>query len=764
MRIYSVHHTFIYIILILLLIPALLFSGQVLALEEVSLQLSWKYQFEYAGFIMAREKGYYKEAGLQVELEEYTIGTDIVQDVLTGKNNYGTHNSSVIVNNGKLEPVILLATYLQQSPLVFVVSKDINSPKDLIGKVISGTRDELKYSSLGQLLSHFFITEENTKFVEHSFGIEDFVNHKVDVMTAFRTNQLYLLDERNIEYNIIDPADYGFVMTAVNLFTSYSEAVNHPERTKRFIDASNKGWLYALQHVEETIDVILQKYSTQKSREALRYEATVTRKMMLLDFFEIGETNKELSLRAESQFHHSGLLNPDQKLDKFLFEEVVKDINSSDLFTDQQKSYLKNKKEITYCIDPEWMPFESIHNGKHIGISADIFDGFKKQLPVPMHLIKTQSWVESLFKVQQRECDILSLASPTTERLKYLDFTQPYINLPVVLVTRTDKIFIDDINEVKNEKLAVVKGYAIADILREKINDINLIEVDSISDGLKRVESGEVYGYVDNLMVVANSIQTEFTGVLKVSSRLNEQVQLAIGIRKDEPQLKEIFNILIQQLSEKDIQKTFNRWVAVQDESRFNYSLVWKFLLIILVIIAGYLIHYIKLKKLNLALLKLSVTDPLTGLFNRLKMDEVLIQQQAALQRYHVNTSLILIDIDFFKKVNDNYGHHVGDQLLIDFSRLLKSNVRVTDIVGRWGGEEFLIICPNINKKGAGELAEKLLEKVRDYYFYDVGRITVSAGVSELERDQVIQKILIKVDDALYFSKHNGRDQVSFSD
>ena len=458
MRIFSVKNNSTVITTILLFIHLLLMSGQLLAIEKVSLQLDWKFQFEYAGFIMAKEKGFYKEAGLEVQLEEYSTGTDNIENVLSQRNNYGIHNSSVVINNGLLEPVILLATYYQQSPLVFVVSSDIKSPRDLMGKVIAGTKDELKYSSLALLLDHFYVTQKNTRFVEHSFGIDDFINHKVDAMTAFRTNQLYQLNQQNIQYNIIDPADFGFFMSAVNLFTSYSEAINHPDRTRRFIEASNKGWAYALKNVEETIDVILDKYSTLKSREALRFEAVVTREMMLLDFFEIGETNKELSLRAESQFLHSGLLQPGQKLGKFLFEEVVQESDTAVNFTDQQKMYLKNKKEIRFCVDPEWIPFESIQDGKHIGITADIFSSFKTLLPVPMRLIQTQNWLESLFKAQQRECDILSLASVTPERLKYMDFTQPYINLPIVLATTTDKVFIDDLNKVKKQKLGVVKG------------------------------------------------------------------------------------------------------------------------------------------------------------------------------------------------------------------------------------------------------------------------------------------------------------------
>ncbi|MBC8211893.1 MAG: diguanylate cyclase [Gammaproteobacteria bacterium] len=736
-------------------------SVQAQSLDKVSLQLAWKYQFETAGFIMAKENGYYQEAGLDVELKEYATGVDIVEDVLSQKSNYGLHNSSVVIENGKIKPVILMATYYQQSPLVFVVSKDIKTPKDLIGKSIMGTTDELKYSSLALLLSHFYVNRKNTIFTDHNFHIEDFISGKVAAMSAFRTNQLYLLDSKNIEYNIIDPADYGFFMSAVNLFTSHSEAINQTDRTRRFIEASNKGWTYALEHPEETVSIIYQKYSQLKSPEALLFEASVTRKMMLLDFFDIGATNKDLSLRSVSQFHFSGLLEPDQQLGNFIFEEVSQEFSKNVNFTDQQKLYLQGKKQINMCVDPEWMPFESIRNGQHIGIAADIFEKFSAFLPIPIQLVETHSWQESLFRAKSRDCDIFSLASSTVERNTYMDFTSPYINLPIVMATNMEEIFIADIETVKHKKFGVVKGYAIADILRKSFSDINIVDVNSISDGLKRVENGELYGYIDNLMVIADAIQKDFTGVLKVSSRLNDEVRLAVGTRNDQPELNQIFEILVRHLDEKSMQSIYNRWVSVKQDVAFDYGLFWKLLAIIVFLSVAYFYYYIKLKSLNVALLKLSITDKLTGLFNRVKMDQVLIQYKSAMDRYGANTALILLDVDLFKNVNDTYGHPAGDAVLIELSNLIKKNIRKSDYAGRWGGEEFLIVCPNINQDAARVLAEKISNKIRKHDFSGIGKVTVSAGVSEFSKHLSVQKSISNVDKALYQSKQGGRDRVT---
>lgn len=731
-------------------------------LEKVTLQLDWKYQFEFAGFIMAKEKGFYKDVGLDVELREYQAGVDIVDSVLSKQSNYGIYNSSVVVSEGKLKSTILMATYYQKSPLVFVTSKDIKQPRDLIGKRIMGTTDELKYSSLALMLDHFFINNKNATFLEQTFNIDDFITHKVDAMSAFRTNQLFELNQLNIEYNIIDPADYGFSMSAVNLFTSYSEALSHPDRSRDFITASNKGWAYALAHPQETIALIYNNYSKDKSLDALAYEADITKEMMLLNFFDIGATNKELTIRAVKQLRYSGLLSDNEELGTFLFEDVLHESNHDAQFTEEQMRYLENKKELKMCIDPDWMPFEALKDGEHIGITSDVIEKFKKQLPIPIKLIPTKDWSESLLKGRSRQCDFFALAAYTPELAEYMNFTKSYIDLPIVLATKTNTFYISDIAEVKDKKLGVGKDHAIGLQLRKKLPNINLVEVSSITEGLSRVEDGELFGYIDGLMVIANSIQKSFTGELKISSRLDQNIKLSMAFRNDEPQLKGILDELVKNFSEAELQAGYNKWAAtVENDQAFDYGFAWKSLVVILLILSGYIFHYIKLKTLNNSLLTLSVTDKLTWLYNRVKTDEVLIEKKAEVERYDTELSVILLDIDFFKKINDNYGHLKGDSVLIEIARLIKQNIRSTDYAGRWGGEEFLIVCSNTGLNDATILANKLIDEIRRHVFSDIKTVTASAGVSCFSKSKSIEATIHDADRALYQSKENGRNQVT---
>ena len=312
-------------------------------LEKVSLQLNWKYQFEFAGFIAAKEKGFYADAGLDVELLEYENGLEVVDNVLLRKIQYGLSNSSILTKNNKILPSHLMASYFHQSPHVLAVSKDINTPNDLIGKKIMLSQEELQNTNLGLMLAHFYVTNENTQFVEPSFNINDFINHQVDAASIYRTNELFQLKKRDAEYNIINPADYDYASSAVNLFTSKSEWQRYPERTKRFTEASNKGWQYALNHQQEIIDIIYNKYTQRKSIEALTFEAKEIHKI-ITESGVIGAINNNARHKLLQQLKRSGRLDDNQELSS---------PSKQSLFTQQQLDYLNAKTEITMCVDPD---------------------------------------------------------------------------------------------------------------------------------------------------------------------------------------------------------------------------------------------------------------------------------------------------------------------------------------------------------------------------------------------------------------------------
>lgn len=160
-------------------------------------------------------------------------------------------------------------------------------------------------------------------------------------------------------------------------------------------------------------------------------------------------------------------------------------------------------------------------------------------------------------------------------------------------------------------------------------------------------------------------------------------------------------------------------------------------------------------------MLKRKVTiDSLTGLFNRQYFETAIAKALAHIKRYGTDTSLIMLDVDHFKAVNDNYGHDVGDKVLVELAKRCKTILRESDILARWGGEEFFIILPETDARAAGEAAEKLRYRIMSEPFVQVGKVTISLGVTGILSTDSKDSLLKRIDDALYESKHLGRNRV----
>ncbi len=155
-----------------------------------------------------------------------------------------------------------------------------------------------------------------------------------------------------------------------------------------------------------------------------------------------------------------------------------------------------------------------------------------------------------------------------------------------------------------------------------------------------------------------------------------------------------------------------------------------------------------------------AATDLLTGLCNRYKLDEVLAREIGRAARYKHDHGLVMLDVDHFKQVNDTYGHQSGDQVLVEMGQILLDKSRFSDIVGRWGGEEFLIICPETDLNGLAVLAENLRRAVETHNFPVVGQKTSSFGVASYHSGEDATKLLTRADEALYRAKELGRNKV----
>lgn len=177
------------------------------------------------------------------------------------------------------------------------------------------------------------------------------------------------------------------------------------------------------------------------------------------------------------------------------------------------------------------------------------------------------------------------------------------------------------------------------------------------------------------------------------------------------------------------------------------------------------LTHFIEaatgdLEAANFEITRLSLTDRLTGLPNRARLDQALLDNMELAIRYGDDFAVLLFDIDHFKQVNDTHGHLVGDTVLIEVGQILGHQTRATDIAGRWGGEEFLIVAPHTSLDTAAKLAEKLRSSIAGTDFTAVGHKTISVGVAAYSPGDDSTKLLSRADGALYRAKRSGRNRV----
>ena len=588
---------FIFYILLLFIIHI---SSLAQVNHKVSLQLLWKHQFEFAGYYVAKEKGYYNDVGLDVNIKEYDFNIDISKDVDSEKSTFGIGYPSILLDKAKGKNILLLNALLQDSPhvLVSLKSSNIKSISDFKGKKIRVLDSEMQTASIKSMLYANNIKYSDMKIIPYKYDINELIDKKVDLAAVFLTNEIYILKEKKISCKIWDPKDYGFDFYDDILFTSNKFATQNPKKVKLFQQASLKGWEYAFSHIDETINLILKKYNTQhKSKEALLYEANILKKLALKDNIALGNIDKNKIQRIYDVYNLMGF-STKVDLDILLFKPNEKINLSLD-----EKKYLKNKQQINMCIDPNWMPYEKLQiskydDAKYIGIGAEYIKLFSEKLKINFKLIKTSSWNESKQFAKERKCDILVLSSNTEKRRKYMNITEPYLIEPLVIATRLNTNFITNFYDLKGVKIGITKGYSLINTLKEKYPFLDIVETDNLENGLKLVAKKKLFGQIDAISSINYNIQNRFWGELKIGGQFKENYKLGMAIRKDDIILFGIMNKAVQNINNIEKNEIYNKFNKIDIiETKFDYELLYYILSFITFIILYLLYRQYKLKK-----------------------------------------------------------------------------------------------------------------------------------------------------------------------
>ncbi|MFI3220302.1 MAG: ABC transporter substrate-binding protein, partial [Methylococcales bacterium] len=286
--------------------------------DSVSLQLKWQHQFQFAGYYAAKEKGFYKDAGLDVTIIEATPDTDVVQEVITGHAQFGVGTSELILNRHRGDKVRVLGVIFQHSPLSLITLKEsgIDNIHKLLDKKVM---IEPSSSELFAYLQQEGFTEKAFKLEPHNFDINDLLAGRIDAISVYETDEPYLLKQQGRAYNLFSPRMGGIDFYGDNFFTTDAELKANPQRVEAFTAATVRGWRYAMQHSDEIVQLIYTHYSQYHSIEHLQFEAAAMHDLMQPELIEAGYMNVGRWQHIAETYHKFGLLPENFDVEPMLY-------------------------------------------------------------------------------------------------------------------------------------------------------------------------------------------------------------------------------------------------------------------------------------------------------------------------------------------------------------------------------------------------------------------------------------------------------------
>lgn len=301
-----------------LFLIACVLPHQSIANESIKLQLKWSHQFQFAGYYAAQKQGYYKAAGLDVEIIEAKKGDNAIDIVLKGDAEYGVGNTSLLLYRNAGKPVVVLAVIFQHSADV-LLSLQTNTTQSIHNLKNRNLKIEPISDELTAYLYHEGLPKNAFTFVSSNNNIEQLISGEIDIIFAHSTIEPYYLTKRNIPFNIYSPRSAGIDFYGDNLFTTESELKNNPERVRKFRQASLDGWRYAMTHQDEMIDYFLKKYPGNVERGALVYEANTMFELLHPELIDIGYMLPGRWRHIAETYASIGMMPPDFTLEGFLY-------------------------------------------------------------------------------------------------------------------------------------------------------------------------------------------------------------------------------------------------------------------------------------------------------------------------------------------------------------------------------------------------------------------------------------------------------------
>ncbi|MCX7207098.1 MAG: ABC transporter substrate-binding protein [Proteobacteria bacterium] len=624
--------------------------------DAVTLQLKWEHAFQFAGYYAAKEKGYYEQAGLNVEIKAAMPGVDPMLEVLSGRADFGTGTSSLLLARKVGKPVVVLGVIFQHSPyaLIALEKKPLQSIHDLTDKriMIEPLAEELL-----AYLKREGIALDSLKLLAHNFKTDALMGGGVDAISAYLTNEPFILDQAGVKYQIYTPRSVGIDFYGDNLFTSEQQIKQNPERVKAFRAASLRGWEYAMAHPDEIIELILRKYSKNKTHAQLEFEAAQMTALMRTDLIAVGYMNPGRWRHIADIYAEIGMLPNGFSLDGFLYEANPK-------------------------ADLSW-----IYSLLGVALSLLVLVG---AIALYIHYLNgrlAKSLAEGLL---------------TEQRLKVFSTAIEQSPTPV-LITGPDRVI-----QYVNPKFSEEMGYSAAEALGRTPTFLRSEEMDDSA-------------YKD--MWSHLCLGQRWVGELVTKRKSGE-------LNWEEAHVGPV----------KDSSGAITHFVAV-------------------------LLDINERKQINQQLAHSAHYDMLTQLPNRILLFELISQALSRAKRNQSCLALLFIDLDKFKPINDLHGHAIGDLLLEEAAKRMLGCLRDSDSVGRIGGDEFMVLLPEISSESdASAVAEKIRAAINQPFLLSSKTLAISSciGIALFpEHGADVAELAKNADAAMYQAKSLGGNRVS---
>jgi polar amino acid transport system substrate-binding protein len=450
--------------------------------------------------------------------------------------------------------------------------------------------------------------------------------------------------------------------------------------------------------------------------------------------------------------------------------------------------FLAHHPTIRFNLSADSAPFGFIDDQrKPSGLPVDYINNIAKRLGFKaefVHINMTPNEAIEEMNLESRRFDTLALLVSDHVRYDKVNFGDVYLSYPMVIITHKNTLFINSLAELNQRNVVLEKGYLTNEWLARDYPKINISNVNTTKQALQQVNDAKADAYIGNLAIANYLLASgEMTNIKVAAPTEYGDINYSFVAPNRWPELASILSKGYRAITPAEHTAIRQKWFTLQRIEHRDYTLVVVVLISsIVLLIASALwnarvrrekrhtdqaLEKLKatqevLERRNEELKILSTTDALTGLSNRIKLENDIEYELQYGKRYQDHQfGVIMIDVDNFKHINDTYGHQTGDVVLKGVSSLFQNNIREIDYIGRWGGEEFLVVCPRVDDESLIKVAENLRTQLEHYRFPNITSITASFGASTFEPGDTSERLISRADKALYDSKEKGRNTVT---